>query len=377
MKSLFALLPLLCTLQSQAPPDNFDDLARRAEALLDSRPAEAASLYKQALDLRPDWAEGWLYMGATLYQQDRYAECTDAFRKGIALMPQQGTAWAFLGLCESMLDDPDQALADIHKGEQLGLGDNLQFEVGVRTKAAQILVKSSSFDEALFEMQVLSKKNVDSPLVIDTMGLCALSLPQKLSELSPERRAVVSLAGKAAWAGVRQRPAEAIATYSELLERYPKESGVHYAHGGYLMETDLTAALAEFQTEIANTPRHWPSYLMFASLQMWQGEPDKAKETLRQALKIAPPKYHWVCHAEMGRANLDLDNVDGAINELETALRLSASYPQVHYLLSQAYRRAGRLEEAKKESEQFKKMKVQQDPLSVPSLRSTLEGKNN
>ncbi len=376
MKSLVTLLLLLSSLQAQAPPDNFEELASRAAALLDTQPVEAANLYKQALALRPAWAEGWLYMGATLYQQDRYAECTDAFRKGIALAPQQGTAWAFLGLCEAMLDDPDQALADIHKGEQLGLGDNLQFEIAARTKAAQILVKASSFDEALFEMQVLSKKHADFPAVVDTMGLCSLSLPQKLSELSPERRAVVSLAGKAGWAGVRQRPADAIATYKELLEQYPKEPGVHYAHGGYLMETDLTAALAEFQAEIANTPKHWPSYLMLASLQMWEGEPEKAKETLRQALKMAPPKYHWVCHAEMGRANLASDNVDGAIAELQAALRLSPSYPQVHFLLSQAYRRAGRLEEAKKEGEEFRKMKVQQDPLAVPTLQSTIEGKD-
>ena len=376
MKLSLAVLLFLSSLQAQTPPGDFEELARRAGSLLDSQPAEAATLYKQALALKPDWAEGWLYLGATLYQQDRYAEATDAFRKGIALTPQQGTAWAFLGLCEAMLDDPDQALADIRKGEELGFGGNVQFEVAARTKAAQILIKASSFDEALVEMQVLTRKEVDSPAVIDTMGLCALSIPYKLSELSPERRAFVSLAGKAAWAAVKQHPAEAIATYKELIEQYPKEPGAHYAHGGYLMETDLTAALAEFQTEIANTPKHWPSYIMLASLQMRQGAADQAKETLRAAMKIAPVKYRWMCHAELGRADLISDNLDGAITELQTALRLSPTYSQVHFLLSQAYRRAGRMEEAKKESDEFQKMKVQQDPLGVPSLQSAIAGKH-
>jgi tetratricopeptide (TPR) repeat protein len=361
---------------AQAPEaESFEQLARRAESLLDSQPAEAATLYKQALAIRPDWAEGWFYLGATLYQQDRYAEATDAFRKGIALVPQQGTAWAFLGLSESMLGDPEQALADIRKGEQLGLGDNLQFEVAARVKAAQLLVRSSSFDEALVEMQALARKEVDSDIVIETMGLCAVSMPYKLSELSPDQRAAIRLVGKAAWAGVRQRPAEAIATYKEVIEKYPKEPGVHYAHGGYLMETDLNAALAEFQTEIRNTPKHWPSYIMIASLQMRQGAAGEAKESLKQAMKLAPVKYRWLCHAEMGRANLISDNLEGAISELQTALRQSPTYPQVHFLLAQAYRRAGRAEEANKESAEFQKLKVQQDPLGVPSLQNLLAGK--
>jgi predicted TPR repeat methyltransferase len=46
---------------AQAPAKaTFEDLQRRAEAALDTRPEEAAGLYKQALALRPEWAEGWL-----------------------------------------------------------------------------------------------------------------------------------------------------------------------------------------------------------------------------------------------------------------------------------------------------------------------------
>src|SRR3954469_15947626 len=81
--------------------ETFDELARRAEDLVDSKPTEAAELYRKALALRPDWAEGWLYLGASLYATDRFAEATDAFRKGTRLAPTKGTAWAFLGLCEA------------------------------------------------------------------------------------------------------------------------------------------------------------------------------------------------------------------------------------------------------------------------------------
>src|SRR5262249_25673985 len=101
------VLLVFLQIHAQTPgSESFDDLARKAGELLDSRPSEAAALYKQALAIRSDWAEGWMSLGGAAYQLDRYAECTDAFRKGIALSPKMGTGWAFLGLCEAELGDP-------------------------------------------------------------------------------------------------------------------------------------------------------------------------------------------------------------------------------------------------------------------------------
>jgi len=143
---------------------------------------------------------------------------------------------------------------------------------------------------------------------------------------------------------------------------------VHYAYGLYLMETDLQAALAEFQKEIQNNPKHWPALLAAASLQIRQGASEQAIESLRAALKIVPPKYHWRCHTELGRANLDANHPDAAIHELETAAAQMPSSAHVHFFLSEAYRQAGRKADAERERKEFEKMKVQQDPLGVPAL---------
>jgi len=358
--------PWMCA-QTSAK-EQFEDLAHRAEAALDSRPEEAAGLYKRALAIRPDWAEGWLYMGGALYQAGRYAEATDALRKGVDLAPVMGNAWALLGLSESQLEDRDQALADIRKGERLGLGGNAQFEAAVRVRAAQLLIRSSAFDEALAQLQPLSKYPNNPPPVEEAMGLCVLSIPEDMAQLSPQRRAVVDLAGKAAWAFASQHPAEATAGYRQLLAQYPNEPGVHYAYGLYLLETDVTAALAEFQKEIQNNPKHWPALLAAASIQMRQGAPEQAIESLQAALKIVPAKYRWLCHTDLGRAKLDAGNLEGAIGELENAVRQMPSNPSVHFFLAQAYRQAGRKADAEKERAEFEKMKAQQDPLAVPAL---------
>jgi cytochrome c-type biogenesis protein CcmH/NrfG len=118
--------------------EGFEDLARRAESSLDSDPAQAAALFKQALDLRPSWPEGWFYLGGALYRLDRYTEARDAFHKGLDLSPKNGVAWGFLGLAEYELGHIESAGAAIDKGEKLGLGPNTGFEAAVRQRGAMI-----------------------------------------------------------------------------------------------------------------------------------------------------------------------------------------------------------------------------------------------
>jgi predicted Zn-dependent protease len=348
--------------------EQFEDLSRRAQAALDSRPEEAIQLYKQALAIRPDWPEGWLYMGGALYQRGSYAEATDALRKGIGLAPVFANGWALLGLSESQLDDPEQALADIRKGEELGLGGNVPFETAVRVRAALLLIRSSAFDEALAQLQPLTKYHDNPPPVEEAMGLCALASPDDIARITPQRRAVVDLAGKAAWALASQHRDVAAAAYRQLLEQYPNEPGVHYADGLYLMETDVTAALAEFQKEVQNNPKHWPALLVVASIQIRQGAPEQAIESLHAAMKAVPTKYRWLCHMNLGRANLDADNVTAAISELEDAIRQKPSSATAHFVLAEAYRHAGRKADAEREKAEFEKTKVEQDPLGVPAL---------
>lgn len=362
-----ALLAPCRGLPQTAPPEPFDDIARRAESLLDSKPREAMALYKQALALRPQWAEGWFYLGGASYRLEQYAEARGAFQRSIELNAGNGPAWAFLGLCEYELKNFDHALSNIERGEKLGLGSNAGFETAVRQRAALLLIRASLFDKAMAQLQPLTRVREQPPAVIEAAGLCALGTPGTPSELTPARRKVVMLAGRAQWAATGQRVAEAEPLYRELLGSYPNEPGVHYAHGLFLMESDKSAALDEFQHELRSNPRHWPSLLASAFLQTSSGDPRAAISSIQRAAKYAPEGYRWLCNAELGRAYLALNETAAAIPLFELAAKQEPQSAQTHFYLEQAFRRSGRKAEAAREHAEFVRIKAEQDPLSTPS----------
>jgi len=356
---------------AQTSADNFDDLSRRAQAAVDSDPAQAAALFKQALQMQPTWPEGWFYLGGALYRLNRCAEGIDAFNKGIDLSPRNGPAWALMGLCEYDLGHLDKTLEDIGKGEEFGLGSNTAFEAAVRQHAALALIRSSLFDQAMSQLQPLAKLQVDSLDVVEAVGLCALGIAKQPSELNENRRKVVDMAGAAMWAATSQRPQDAEDGFHQLLAAYPKEPGVHYAYGLYFMDTDQHAALLEFEKELSGNPSHWPTLLVSAFLETRQGAPDLALQYAERARKLAPSSYAWLCDAEMGRALLAKDEPEKAVPLFEESVKMQPGNAQTHFYLEQAYRRAGRKTDAQREKAEFVRLKSQQDPAAMPGLMNS------
>ena len=170
------------------------------------------------------------------------------------------------------------------------------------------------------------------------------------------------------WAATSQRPKDADDGFRELLETYPKEPGVHYAFGLYLMDTDQHAALEEFEKELSSNPSHWPTLLVAAFLETRQGTPDVAMQFAERARKLAPASYFWLCDAEIGRALLAQDQPEKAVPLFEHAVKLQTDNAQTHFYLEQAYRRVGRKNDAQRERDEFVRLKAQQDPNSLPGI---------
>jgi tetratricopeptide (TPR) repeat protein len=86
--------------------------------------AKAIRDTRRALEIQPDWKEGWWNLGSLEYETNDYADAADALQKVVAYAPQLGTAWALLGLCEFELKQYSPSLSHLEKAQTLGLGDD-------------------------------------------------------------------------------------------------------------------------------------------------------------------------------------------------------------------------------------------------------------
>ncbi len=359
-----ALLLLSGVTAAQVAPGDFDDLSRRAAAALDTRPKEAVELYRKALAIRAGWAEGWLYMGAALYQLRRFPESRDALRRGVALVPEKGTPWAFLGLTEYELGSYKEALAYILKGESIGLADKPEFVTSVHYHAALVYLRFSDFIGALDQLRPLAKAGHETPAVIEALGLAALQMKTPPANLPAAKRPLVELAGRAAAAFVAERAEEAGPLFEQLEANFPGEPGVHYMAGVWSIGHDPAAAEEEFRKELRITPSHVMARVQLALLLIKRGDAKESVELAGEAAKMEPGNA--VCQATLGQALLNADRTGEAITTLEKAVKLAPNVAKAHFYLAQAYSQAGRVADARRETAEFNRLRAQQEPVTVP-----------
>ncbi len=328
------------------------DEARGARRL-----GEAFDYYGKALQIRPDWAEGWWNIGAILYEGDRYEEARDAFRNLVSLDQKRGPGWAMLGLCEFQTRDYERAVVSMQRGRALGLGGNLELESVVRYHTALLYIRFEQFEIAYDILSEFLRYGNDSPKVIEAFGLTMLRMPFLPAEVPPDRREQILLAGRAGYNMAAHRVDESRAAFDMLLERYPNEPNVHYAFGVFLLNQDADAALKEFKRELEISPSHQPAMVQMAFEYLKRDEYNEALPLAEKAVQLSPKMFP--ARNVLGRVLLELGQLDRAIKELEEGVRLAPTSPEMHFALARAYTRAGRSKDAQRERETFKQLQAE------------------
>jgi len=338
----------------------FDEVAQRAaEAFQQNRLDEAATLYRQAVKLRPDWPEGWGYLAASYYSMHQYAEARDAYRQTTVLTPQNGPSWAYLGFCEYELRDYRHAFDHLVKGEKLGLGTNRDLLSKVHYEMALLWDTAGQFDLAMKQIAFLAESGDKSLPVIEATGLIVLRMPVFPYEIPPAKHDLVMQAGEAGWTENARHADEATKLYEQLIAKYPKEPNLHYSYGFTLAATDQEAAVAQLEKEIEISPRHVPAMIEAAFLCLETGELDKSEKWARRAIELEPKNY--APHNILGRVEMQTGHSADGIHELEVAVRLAPSIASAHFNLAQAYQKEGKSAEAEREFAAFKKLDQQKE----------------
>jgi tetratricopeptide (TPR) repeat protein len=337
---------------------NFDQLKAQAdEAREAGRLEDAIELYRKAVAVRPKWVDGWWYLATMLYDRDRYEEAVPAFKRVTALQPRAGAPFVMLGLCEFKVGNYDNALGHIHKGQQLGVGNNQDLSIAMRYHLGMLLLLKGDFETAQNLFGALSYENVNREDLIIAHGLTVLRLPMLPSQIQPgyRDRDMIRRAGFAEHVAAQKNQGDARQEYERLAADYPKAPGVQYAYGRYMLgQRNDEAAIEAFKKEIENSPNHALARLQIAYIQLRNKEAEAGLKFAQEAVDLHArlPLGHYV----LGRILFDMGENAKAVEELEIARRLAPNEPKVHFTLARAYARAGRKADADQARETFARL---------------------
>jgi tetratricopeptide (TPR) repeat protein len=345
---------------SFASPDSqnqsFEALARQAASAADAeRLAEAATLYRRALTIRPSWAEGWWSLATLEYDQDHYDKAAFSFRKVIALQPNNGTAEAMLGLCEFELGHEELALRHIEKGKDLGLQKNPELQKVVLYHEGLLLQRKGSFQAAQDTLEELCLQTGPNDQAANVLGMTMLRLRSR--SLPQPDSPVIQRVGRAECLAGEKKYDEANRVFQEIAREKPNYPNIHYAFGLFLLETrNVPDAVEQFRQEIRNCPDDVIPRLRIAATE-YKENSAAGIPYAEEAVKLAPqqPFAHYL----LGLLRLDLDKYQEAIPELELAEKGLPREPKLYAALASAYSRAGRKQEAVKARATFARLNEQ------------------
>jgi tetratricopeptide (TPR) repeat protein len=299
---------------------------RAAEAREKSRLPAAIRLYRQAVSLRPRWDEGWWYLATLLYETDRYEEARPAFRRFLALKPEAGPGWVLRGLCDFRVADYAGALEHIDRGLALGVGAQPDILRVARYHRALLLVRAGQFELAVLPLTQLARSETESVGLVEAIGLMMLRMPLLPADVPEPRRGLVRLTGRAGYLHLARQGEEGRRAFEDLVAAFPKEPWVHYAYGVSLLASDSDKGLAELRREAELHPDAVYPHLDIAFELLRRGDNEGAKASAERAVALTPGLF--AARNALGRALVELGELERGVRELEAAVRLAPDSPE-------------------------------------------------
>ena len=276
--------------QSPASSQGFEARARDATSDREAgRVDRAIRNYRAALELRPNWDEGWWYLGTLLYDGDHFAEALPALRQVVELDPKVGPGWAFLGLCEFETGNYQDAYDHLQTAEQLGFAESPEVQKVALYHLAILFNLQGEFERATNLLTSTFGSSGLPEQIKVSLGLALLRVPLLPAQVDPEKDALVHAAGEVAALLTNHEVEAASRGFEEMLRDHPDTPYLHYRYGVALAEA-LLEERAEFQLreETRTTPQSALPWIALTSLTTKRNRPGEALRAAEQAVQIAP-----------------------------------------------------------------------------------------
>jgi tetratricopeptide (TPR) repeat protein len=309
--------------QVNAGTADFEALAKLASAARDAgRSDEAIQDYKHALEIRPEWEEGWWYLGTLEYDGDHYAEAIPAFRKLVELVPSAGPAWNFLGLCEFETRDYGDSLEHLKKGQIFGDGDDPEISRVAKYHLALLLLRSGESDQAATLLAATFGQREMPAQIKIALGLAILRVPLLPEEIDHSQDALVYATGEAASAIAQNNSAKTLTAFATLLKDYPGTPYLHYTYGKALALAGRDEeALQEQREEVRLSPKSALPWVEISQLELRLQHPQEALRAAEEAVRRAPNSP--ASHETLGHTLQVLGQKEKAVVQLALAEKLA------------------------------------------------------
>ncbi len=309
--------------ETPSPPSPTSQVApdlAQLRLMIDRGHFDEALKQLDVLSTRPPVPEGvYRLRGLALYSENRFAEADAAFATAIKLDPHDVEAAQLRGLTLFRLGHPEEAIPLLVSAS----GWTSRTRVDPSYVLALCYLETQQFDNArhAFAHQYgFAPDSAPAYLLTARMLLRRDNLPiaqqfgEKALEIDPQLPLAHGLLGEIA-----------------------------------LAEEHLNNAIDEFEKERAQNPLEGSIYDRLGDAYIRVGQYTKAEQALQRALLLEPSSTGP--YILLGKALMANQDPAGAVMYLERAEKMDGKNALTHWLLAQAYRSLGRLDDARRESE--------------------------
>lgn len=322
--------------------------AQAGSAALEQGKLEVAiSEFKQVIALQPENVSGHLNLGNAYFKGGDYEKAVPELQQALKLQPTLLGADQALGVALLMQGNAAASIPYLEKApdpQLLGLA----------------YLESGRLSDAIIAWQKALVDHPDDPNVLyfftRTTALASKQAYARLQAVgSGSARAHEAMADRAVDMG---RIQEALREYQEAIKINPNAPGVHLAAGKALATaSNWPAAVSEFELETKLRPASAEAWYYLGSALLAQKDHAKeALEALEHSNRLQGDMPGTLFAA--GKAASQAGDAAATVQYLTKMLELGKAddlAPQAHFLLGDAYRKLGKIEDADRESALFKK----------------------
>ena len=342
-----------CLALQSISPEGARHMQAGVEAHKQGRVEAAIAEFRKATETDPEFAEAFLDLGEELMQFHDYGAAVAPLKRALELQPDLDAAHLQLGYALLSLGYASEAiphLERVHALEALGIA---QIETG-------------QYQEAVASLSAAWVKQPNDPDLLYYLGRASGLLSKRaidtLVSSHPDSARAHQAMGENYFV-LRQMP-QAEQEYREAIRQRPEIPGLQLELGlVYAGAAQWDKAEGAFRTEAKRRPGSAEAAYHLGTALLQQGKTHEARAELERAEKLQPDMPETLY--SLGKAaSLDGDLLLAEkswtrVIALEKETSLAA---QAHFGLASLYRRQGKISEAQREMQEFKRLQSAIEP---------------